>query len=591
MISMPWAIYNRPSIQLGSLKAYVETNSEFSAHCFHPYLDIAAALGTDLYTTISDSSWAGEAVFSALLFEEKYPEAEKLFNKSLKKSAASASDRPVFEKTVKAVEEVCNRWLAETDWSSFQLVGVSVCFNQLLASLYISRKISNLAGSPPIVFGGSSCAGELGKSLLATFPWIDFVVDGEGEASLVDLLEYLTNQTGKLPDCIYSKAPVATSPLSQEITDLNALPTPDFDHYFKQLRITFPDSPFSPILPVEFSRGCWWNKCTFCNLNLQWHNYRAKNAEKMLSELSTLCKRFQCLDFTFCDNALPVGESKRFFDTMAQVEPDIRFFAEIRGTTSYESLLAFRKGGLDTIQVGIESLSTSLLTRMKKGVTTIENLAIMKHAMAAGIRLEGNLIVEFPGSTEQEVAETAENIAYVLPFHPLSAAAFFLGHGSPVACNPQEFGISAQLTHSKNKSLFPDSVLHTMTLLSSEYRGDRSKQKILWQPVRKKIEKWQEFHKLREDGQPPALRYRDGGNFIIIRQELADAPPLRHKLTGLSRQIYIFCSEIRTLDEIKKQFNSSKDSAILAFIDQLCQKRLMFREHSRVLSLAIRQRK
>lgn len=590
LISMPWAIYNRPSIQLGALKAFIEQNSSVEVDCYHPYLDIAATLGTDIYTNISDDSWAGEAVFSALLFEGTFADARELFNRRLKRHAAPGKVRPVFEKTVKAVEEICERWLSTTDWSRFRLIGLSVCFNQLLASLYISRKIANLPDSPPIVFGGSSCAGELGKSLLDNFPWIDFVVDGEGEAPLIGLLHYLAGGSDKLPDRLYTRTACPGSAPCPEIADLNTLPTPDFDHYYQQLKENFPASPFSPVLPIEFSRGCWWNKCTFCNLNLQWHHYRFKNATKMLAEVSTLCRRYQSLDLTFCDNALPVKEGKRFFAAMAESEPDLRFFAEIRGTTSLESLQAFKDGGLDTIQVGIESLSTSLLKKMKKGVTAIENLAIMKNALAAGIWLEGNLIVEFPGSTEEEIAETNENLDYALPFHPLAPAAFFLGYGSPVSCRPKDFGITTPLPHCKNKSLFPEKTLKSLTLLSSGYRGDRNRQRAMWQPVRKKIAAWQRFHRSRQQAHKPALRYRDGGSFILIWQELPDAPPFRHKLTGSSRQIYVFCNEIRTLTEIRQQFNSIKDTAILAFIDQLCQKRLMFREQDQVLSLAIRQR-
>jgi len=589
LISMPWALYNRPSIQLGALKAYIEAEGEFAVDCFHPYLDVAAALGTDIYTTISDSSWAGEAVFSALLFTEKFADAEQLFNKSLGHAPGPGKKRPLFAKTVNAVAEVCDQWLAGINWSDFQLIGFSVCFNQLLASLYISQKIASLDGAPPIVFGGSSCAGKLGQSLLDNFRWLDFVVDGEGEKALVGLLHHLSDKSSPLPERIHARNrhPIPTP--CPEIADLSSLPTPDFDHYYQQLQRAFPDSPFNPVLPVEFSRGCWWNKCTFCNLNLQWHTYRNKTAEKMLEELSTLCKRYQSLDFTFCDNALPVKEGRRFFATMAEVEPDLRFFAEIRGTTSLESLKGFKKGGLDTIQVGIEALSTSLLKKMDKGVTAIENLAIMKNALAAGIRLEGNLIVEFPGSTQDEVAETIDTLDYVFPFHPLAPAAFFLGHGSPVACNQEEFGITALLAHSKNKKLFPSNTLNSLTLLTSEYRGDRGKQKNRWQPVRKKIQAWQKFHKSRKQNQQPALRYRDGSSFIMIWQEVPDAPPLRHKLTGVSRQIYLFCSQIRSLDELQSQFPAIKGPTILAFIDQLCQKRLMFREQNRVLSLAIRQ--
>ena len=89
LISMPWAIFNRPSIQLGALKSYVEKTTACAVTALHPYLDIAKEIGTGNYTAIADSSWAGEALFSALLFEDRMPPrtAEPFFEHMIAKSA------------------------------------------------------------------------------------------------------------------------------------------------------------------------------------------------------------------------------------------------------------------------------------------------------------------------------------------------------------------------------------------------------------------------------------------------------------------------------------------------------------------------
>ncbi len=492
LVSMPWAIFNRPSIQLGALKSYIESQTECQITTLHPFLQIAKALGTGTYAKIADNSWAGESLFAALLFPEHQNHAEKNFRECLGKTTKNIRE---FTQLVQTIETVCDEWLASIEWQSFLLTGFSLCFNQLLGSLYIASRIKALPDSPKIAFGGSSCSGELGISLLKHFSQIDYIVDGEGEIPLTGLCLYLQGETTLFPERVHTRTrPTGESPL-QEISDLNTLPTPDFTPYFEQLKIVFPDAPFIPVLPIEFSRGCWWNKCTFCNLNLQWCRYRWKNALTMTEELQTLIGRHQCLDFTFTDNALPPREADSFFTALAEKHADIHFFAEIRTVMHQKALTTYHNGGLETIQVGIEALSETLLKKMQKGVSVIDNVAMLKHAAQAGIQLEGNLIVEFPGTTREETVETLECLEYLWPFKPLASATFFLGHGSPVDKSPRDYGILAVTQHRRNRRLFPH--LPSLTLLAKEYRGDRQLQRKLWQPVRKKIAAWQRFHEQR----------------------------------------------------------------------------------------------
>ena len=584
LASMPWALYNRPSIQLGALKAYLETETGCRVTTLHPFLEIAGAVGTSAYAVIADNGWAGESLFAALLFPGQKQKARENFLQSL---GIKARQLPDFDELLKILASCCTAWLNRTEWQSLLLAGFSLCFNQLLASLYIAARLKEQLTPPPVVLGGSSCSGALGVSLLNHFPQIDYVVDGEGEAPLAGLCGYLSGATPLFPERVFSREKFVKRTASPEIADLNTLPPPDYSSYFKELHTVFPDSPFLPVLPVEFSRGCWWNKCTFCNLNLQWCGYRWKTSDKMLTELHHLTAGHQCLDYSFTDNTLPPLEAGRFFASTGKDDADFRFFAEIRGIANAKTLADYRKGGLDTIQVGIESLSTTLLRKMEKGVSVIENIAMLKYAVAANIRLEGNLIVEFPGTSRAEIAETLENLDYVLPYAPLSAATFFLGHGSPVARDPHVYGISAITGHRRYRRLFPADLLRNLLLLTKEYRGDRQLQRTLWRPVRERITMWQEFHRQRRSSPCCPLSYRDGGDFLVVHQELPSSTTLRHKLKGLSRAIYLFCNEIRTISEITNQFPHLKETAILAFIHQLCQKRLMYREEDRILSLAI----
>jgi len=306
----------------------------------------------------------------------------------------------------------------------------------------------------------------------------------------------------------------------------------------------------------------------------------------MLEEVRLQSARHKCLDFCFTDNALPPKEADTFFNTLASEKTDYDFFAEVRVITDPDTPQRYRRGGLSTIQVGIESLSTSLLQKMKKGTTAIENIAAMRQSAEAGIQLDGNLITEFPGSSPAETEETLSNLDFVLPYTPLAAASFFLGHGSPVAKDPGSNGVLAVTQHAKNKNLFPKRILQNLNMLIKDYRGDRTIQRRQWKEVKRKIENWNRFHKERSPLQSP-LSYRDGKNFLLIRQEQLNGPPLQHRLQGASREIYLFCRKIRSFEEIIQTFPNSKEATIRGFFQDLYNKKLVFQEGDQFLALAI----
>ena len=586
LCSMPWAIFNRPSIQLASLKSYLHQKSDYRVDTYHPYLDIAALLGIDIYPEIALSGWAGEALFTPLLYPDKKEDAAKLFNNEISNTTRKNVD---FSSLTEQIDQLCCRWLDRTDFSQYNLVGFSICFSQLLPSLYMAKLIKEKQPTLPVVFGGSSCSGEVGRSLLKEYKQLDYIIDGEGEERLLTLCQVLDGKNIALADGILNRTSQKDTTKKIEPLDIASLPLPDYSSYFKEIKHTFPSHPFIPLLPIEFSRGCWWNKCAFCNLNIQWPNYRYKSAARMVTEVMALSQEYESLHFTFTDNALPPREADQFFSEIAQKDVDFNFFAEIRVTNKLERLQQYHKGGLTTVQVGIEALSTSLLNKMNKGSSTMDNIAMMKLCAEEKIQMEGNIIVDFPSTSIDEIHETIHNLVYVLPFAPLEVASFFLGYGSPIYNNRNTFSIQSIHPHTKTKLLFPKHCHDNMTMLISCYRGDKKIQRKNWQPVRKMINDWHTYHNKRKNKNEFALGYRDGKDFLIIRQELANGTTLNHRLRGLSRKIYLAASLPTAIAEIEEKFAQVSTKALTAFINDMCAKRLMFQENGRTISLAVHQ--
>ncbi len=581
LVAMPWAIFNRPSIALGALKGYL-TRQDTAVACLHPYLDIAALLGPTTYHAISRNSWAGEALYGGLLFPRQSRQAARLFTRLLGRSFT-----PGYEELRSILASQLRQWLDDHQFHQLALLGFSIAFAQLPASLLAAREIKKRCPELPIVFGGSTCTPGLAISLLRNFPQVDYVIAGEGERPLSQLVSWLEGNAPFPQNGVWSRErqPKNGNDCCQEITPLDQLPLPDYRDYFSELATS--SLTFIPELPIEFSRGCWWNRCTFCNLNQQWQGYRAKSAQRMQVELQQLKKHYQVLDFFFTDNALPVQATRQLCNTLGNAADDCRFFAEIRVLPRPEDYRLLARAGFRTIQIGIEALADSLLEKMGKGVKVMDNVLALKMAAAAGLQVEGNLILEFPGSSEEEVAQTMTVLEMLLPFQPLEAARFFLGYGSPVWQNPDRYGIKALWPHPYYRHIYPESLLANMEMLLCSYRGDRKRQQALWRPVKTRIRQWHSFHQHRQR-KGPALTYRDGGNFIIIRQERLGRPSLHHRLSGMSRRIYLACEQPQSLKTLAGHFTNFTGEQLVRFLADLEQKKLLFHHNSLYLALAVR---
>lgn len=603
LVSTPWPLYNRPSIQLGALKAYLKTRfPDLKVEALHLYLKVAERIGYKRYHAISERTWLAESVYGALLFPERKNKIEKIFDREVR--GKPDLRRVDFESLVMQVKEVSDTLMKSVDWGRYGLAGFSICLCQLTSSLYFIKRIKKGFPYLPVVVGGSMFSGDGTDALLETFPEVDFVVSGEGERPLSRLVRQTEALQGAdacppIPGVVArNRANTRASASFHQLQDLSSLPPPDYDDYFHLLNTLDSEKTFFPTLPAEVSRGCWWQGrkgssgrtgCAFCNLNLQWDGYRSKGVSQVVSEVDHLTTKHKTLSVAFMDNLLPLRTSREIFLQLARLQKDFRLFAEIRATTSHGVLQVMRSAGMHEVQVGIEALSTRLLKKLRKGTTAIRNMEIMKDCEALGISNVSNLIVHFPGSDADDVDETLRALEFTLPFRPLRLVHFWLGLGSPVWQDPRAFDLTGVFNHLNYAALFPPDVCRAMRFMIQSYRGDLRQQRKLWQPIKKKVRAWKTAYAELHSGPScsPILSFRDGRDFLIIRQKRLGAQPLTHRLVGNSRAIYRFCQRQRSLKRIVTRFPRVGEDRIVPFLKMMVDKRLMFEEHGRYLSLAV----
>jgi len=603
LVSTPWPLFSRPSIQLGTLKAYLGSQfPDLKVEAHHLYLKVAKTIGYKLYNAISERTWLAESVYAALLFPERLKHIEKVFRREAVRKPLA---REVGLKTLATqVEGVSDAFINSTDWGAFGLAGFSISLCQLTSSLYFIKRIKKKFPNLIIVVGGSMFAGDSTRNLFQVFPEVDFVVNGEGELPLSQLVSHLRDTQSReaippIPGVITPKAAKNRAPVSFcQMKDLRSLPPPDYNDYFHLLKTFGPQENFFPTLSAEISRGCWWRRaqgagkrtgCAFCNLNLQWDGYRSKNPLQVVSEIDHLTTKHKTLSVAFMDNLLPMKESREIFEQLGKLNKDFRLFGEIRASTPKRILEAMQAAGTHEVQIGIEALSTRLLKKLNKGTTAIQNLEIMKHCEELGIRNVSNLILHFPGSDHQDVEETLQNLEFALPFRPLRFVHFWLGLGSPVWQDPRAFGLRSIFNHPNYAAIFPSDIFRSMRFMIQAYRGDLGHQRRLWQPVKKKVRAWKKAYAELHKGPSRAsiLSFRDGRDFLIIRQRQLNAEPMTHRIVGASRAIYLFCQGHRSLKSILAHFPKVAEERTVPFLRMMVDKKLMFEENGKYLSLAV----
>jgi radical SAM superfamily enzyme YgiQ (UPF0313 family) len=160
-----------------------------------------------------------------------------------------------------------------------------------------------------------------------------------------------------------------------------------------------------PTLPIENSRGCWWgakHHCVFCGIRGEDMAFRAKSAERVLKTMAELRQRYGIDGFRFADYILP----SRYFDTLL---PDLvrlgrpyRLSSEMKANLSGERFTLLKEAGFHEVQLGIESFSSDVLRKMRKGVSAAQNVYDLVLGRRLGMRVLYNLLYGFPDDKPAE---------------------------------------------------------------------------------------------------------------------------------------------------------------------------------------------
>ena len=313
------------------------------------------------------------------------------------------------------------------------LVGISSLFSAYHQEVLRCTEAIKARIDVPVVVGGAH-ASAAPETLLA-HPAIDFVIRGEGERPLVELLRALGNggELADVPNLVYrcGKNHVL-NPLAENYP-LAELPPPDFSD-LPVARYRFGRRPLASLIA---SRGCP-HRCRFCSMHGAFGNgYHRRPVESILAEIRLRhAQGYRALDFEDDNLTLARSEMEALCRGIIGEYPEGELALQAMNGVSYlsldpELLGLMKRAGFSHLNLSLVSLDETICRAMGRPHSVDTYLRIVHEAFRLGFRLVTYQILGLPGESLGSMIETLAFSAR-LPVL-LGASPFYLPPGAPLA--------------------------------------------------------------------------------------------------------------------------------------------------------------
>lgn len=618
LVTMPWETVLMPSIRLGLLKAVCERagfacearhfNVDAMEHfCCASRLDAQAtdeALGVADYNAVAEMSVSGcgDWIFAVPPLRDPPPPEADPFLESIRRGAEpgrqSRVDLPLLLRLRALVPAFLAAKAREVVACRPRVLGMTLSFGQTTASLALARLVKALDPTIRVIVGGAACEGMMGLTLARAFPEIDVVVRGEADRLLPELLRELVDGVPitRRPGLCFRLGGevVADAPQNLSAAELEALPFPDFDDYFDRLASTsFRERIADQItLPVEASRGCWWGQkhhCTFCGMNGDGMAYRCKGTQRTVDEIVALARRYRVVRLQAVDSIMAVEHMQDLLPRLRDQGADFNLFWETKANLTRAQVVGLRDAGVRTIQPGIETLSSSILALMNKGVTALQNVRLLKWCAANGVMPIWNFLYGFPGEPEDEYARMADLIPALGHLPPPSGLCRLnVDRFSPYFDDAGRHGIELcgpVIDYAGLLGVDAATAAGMAYQFTYRHRDGRDPEKYV-APVRAAVDAWRaHWHPVR------SLVYRRGPGFISIVDRRPGLAESVSEFGPLEAATYLACEDGADAPTIARWF-AARDvdvgvSWVQGFLDELATRKLVFVDAGKALALAL----
>jgi len=251
----------------------------------------------------------------------------------------------------------------------------------------------------------------------------DFIIHGEGELTLLELIKDLENGGMNLENIsgLSLKKPTGfmKTPARLVLKNLDSLPMPDWSlislNTYKEL---WKKNAGYFSMNMSTTRGCPY-KCNWCAKPIYGNRYNSRSPQNVIQEIKYLKEKYSIDHIWFCDDifGLKPGWVEEFAGQVISERLSIRFKIQSRADLLQDEkrVEALSQAGCEEIWIGAESGSQKILDAMDKGITLSEihrSTKLMKK-----YKIKPCFFIQFGylDETKEDIQKTVNMISNLLP--------------------------------------------------------------------------------------------------------------------------------------------------------------------------------
>jgi hypothetical protein len=358
-----------------------------------------------------------------------------------------------------------------------------VCFSvpfpgNLYSAFRCAQYIKTNYPNTKVAMGGGFPNTELRSvSDVRVFEFFDFITLDDGEVPIELLYNHVKSSALEMPFkrtfLLENGSVVYKNNSTQPDYKQSDLGTPDYsdlllNDYISVIEIANPmhslwsDGRWNKL---TMAHGCYWGKCTFCDISLDYIKiYEPITAKLLADRMEQLIEQTAETGFHFVDEAAPPALMKALALEIIKRKLTVTWWANIRFEKNFtkDLCLLLKASGCIAISGGLEVASDRLLALIDKGVTVEQVAQVTRNFTEANIMVHSYLMYGYPTQTIQETIDSLEMVRQLFEIGVLQSGfwhQFALTAHSPIGLNPSDYHIipnTKSITFANNDIEFTD---------------------------------------------------------------------------------------------------------------------------------------
>jgi hypothetical protein len=290
------------------------------------------------------------------------------------------------------------------------------------------------------------------------FEFFDFITLDDGEVPLEELITNIQDPNHNSYKRTFlleeGKVVYKNNSVKQDYKQ-SQLGTPDYsdlllDKYISVIEIVNPmhrmwsDGRWNKL---TMAHGCYWGKCTFCDISLDYIKiYEPIAASLLCDRMEEMMEQTGENGFHYVDEAAPPALMRALALEILRRKLSVTWWTNIRFEKSFsrDLCLLLKASGCIAVSGGLEVASDRLLKLIDKGVTVEQVAKVTRNFTEAGIMVHSYLMYGYPTQTIQETVDSLEMVRQLFEVGVLQSGfwhQFAMTAHSPVGLHPEKFGV------------------------------------------------------------------------------------------------------------------------------------------------------